>query len=81
MMDIHPEVSTGIVLDGIPSQNTTEVSTQLIVRDGQTIFIGGLIKCSKSESSEGVPILRDVPLLGVYSQVMSPRVLIQKRLS
>lgn len=64
MMDIHPEVSTATVSDGIPSLKTTEVSTQLLAADGQTIFIGGLIRNSTSSRRNGVPILRDLPLLG-----------------
>ncbi len=64
MMDVHPEVSTGTVSDGIPSQTTTEVSTQLLAADGETIFIGGLIKRSTGKRHTGVPILGDVPFLG-----------------
>lgn len=64
MLDIHPEVSTGTVTAGIPSQKTTEVTTQLLVNDGQTIFIGGLLKRTISEGRDSVPILGDIPLLG-----------------
>ncbi len=66
MMDIHPEVSTGVInpLTGIPSQTTTEVSTQMIVPDGQTIFVGGLIKHRIDESKSGVPIISRVPGIG-----------------
>ena len=66
MLDIHPEVSTGIIdpISGIPSQTTTEVTTQMIVPDGQTIFVGGLIKHRIDESKRGVPILGRIPLLG-----------------
>lgn len=64
LLDIHPEVSTGRVEDGIPSQVTTEVTTQMLVDDGQTVFIGGLIRRTLDESRSGVPVLGDVPLLG-----------------
>lgn len=65
MMDIHPEVSTGtITLDGVPSKKSTEVTTQLLANDGQTIFIGGLIRNTVSKRREGVPYISDVPLLG-----------------
>ena len=66
MMDIHPEVSTGIInpLTGIPSQTTTEVTTRMIVPDGQTIFVGGLIKHSIEESKSGVPVLGRIPGVG-----------------
>ncbi len=66
MMDIHPEVSTGVIdpLTGIPSQTTTEVSTRMIVPDGQTIFVGGLIKHRIDESKSGIPVISRVPGVG-----------------
>ena len=65
LLDIHPEVSTGTVSDdGIPSQKTTEVTTQMLVEDGQTVFIGGLIKRTMDQSKEGVPLLGDLPIVG-----------------
>ncbi len=66
LMDIHPEVSTGVIdpLTGIPSQATTEVTTRMIVPDGQTIFVGGLIKHRIEESKRGVPIVSSIPGVG-----------------
>ena len=66
LMDIHPEVSTGVIdpLTGIPSQSTTEVTTRMIVPDGQTIFVGGLIKHRIEESKRGVPIVGSIPGVG-----------------
>jgi type II secretory pathway component GspD/PulD (secretin) len=65
LMKIHPEVSVGSVsLTGIPSQNTTEVTTQMLADDGQTIFIGGLIRNNTDDSTEGVPVLGSIPFLG-----------------
>ncbi len=66
LLQIHPEVSTGTVSDdGIPSQSTTEVTTTMLVESGKTVFIGGLIKQSTQESREGVPVLGDIPLIGL----------------
>ena len=66
MMDIHPEVSTGVVdANGIPSQTTTEVTTRLLVGSGQTVFIGGLIKQTQTESRKGVPVLGRIPGIGL----------------
>lgn len=61
---VRPEVSSGSVLGGIPSKKTTQVSTQMVAEDGQTILIAGLIKASASKTRNGVPILGDVPGLG-----------------
>ncbi len=66
MMDIHPEVSTGVVdTNGIPSQTTTEVTTRLLVDSGQTVFIGGLIRQTLSEARNGIPVLSRIHLIGV----------------
>jgi len=41
MLEVHPEVSNGTVdANGIPSQTTTEVTTRLLVPNGQTVFLG-----------------------------------------
>ena len=63
MLDIHPEVSTGTIIDGVPAQATTEVTTQLIVPSGRTVFIGGLMKRTLTERNQGVPGLKRVPVL------------------
>lgn len=64
MMEIHPEVSDGQVTAGLPSKTTTEVTTTLVAKDGETIFIGGLIRTRKEEIKTQVPGLGNIPLLG-----------------
>ncbi len=65
LLKIHPEVSDGTVnSDGVPSKTTTQVSTQMLVPDGQTVFIGGLIKHQIDEAKKSVPMLGDLPVLG-----------------
>ncbi|MDH3633311.1 MAG: hypothetical protein OES20_01270 [Gammaproteobacteria bacterium] len=65
MLDIFPEVSTGVVSDdGIPSKATTQVSTRMLVPDGKTVFLGGLIQNQINNTREGIPGLGDVPIIG-----------------
>jgi len=61
---VRPEVSSGSLLGGIPSKKTTEVNTQLVAENGQSILIGGLIKASAGQRRTGVPLLGDVPGIG-----------------
>ena len=63
IMDIKPEVSEGQVVDNIPNEVTTQTETQIMVQDGQSIVIAGLIKNSEVESVQGVPVLSDIPLI------------------
>lgn len=49
---------------GAPVITTREAETSAIVRHGQTIVIGGLIGEARDVLDTGIPILRDIPLLG-----------------
>jgi general secretion pathway protein D len=44
--------------------STREAETSAVVRNGQTVVIGGLIDQSDEVVESGVPVLKDVPLLG-----------------
>jgi type II secretory pathway component GspD/PulD (secretin) len=46
------------------SINKTEAKTDLVVQDGQTIIIGGLIREDVTQSRSGIPILYKIPVIG-----------------
>jgi general secretion pathway protein D len=47
-----------------PVISTREAKTQVLVRDGQTIVIGGLKDNQRDRSHSGIPLLSSIPLLG-----------------
>ena len=51
---------------GQPVTSKQEVKTQAILRHGESIIIGGLVKSYESESKTKVPLLGDIPLIGEY---------------
>ncbi len=51
-------------VDGIPGVAEKSASTFVLVRDGDTVVIGGLYKTTASEQKGSVPFLADVPVLG-----------------
>ena len=55
-----------VIIDGNPNPVVNQRAAQatLSVRDGDTIMLGGFIKQTKNKSKSGVPILKDIPLLG-----------------
>ena len=67
-MEVHPELSTGTVTtqDGftIPNKEVTQVTTNVMVRDGATVVIGGLISESLTTSNSQIPLLGSLPLVG-----------------
>jgi len=68
ILDINQQVSSAAenTLGGTQSPviSNRELSTKLAVRDGQTIFMGGLISNNVNNVESGVPLLKDIPLLG-----------------
>lgn len=70
-MKIRPEVSsvdrTLKTAQGnvIPIVRTSEAETSVVVKDGNTIVIAGLIEDKKTKETGGVPFLSRIPLLGI----------------
>ncbi len=64
-MELRPEQSDGsISVEGLPNKTTTEVVTNVMVKDGHTIVLGGLFKEETNLSRTQVPVFGDIPLLG-----------------
>ena len=51
-------------VQGNPTIITKQAETNVILYDGQTMVIGGLTKETTSAGESGVPVLKDIPLLG-----------------
>jgi type IV pilus assembly protein PilQ len=48
----------------VPSIDTREIQTQVLVNDGQTVVLGGILETTKSKTANKVPFLADIPVLG-----------------
>jgi type IV pilus assembly protein PilQ len=66
LMKVKPVVSTGQINPDteLPEEETTEVETSLILRDGHGIVIGGLIQEEDVETQQKVPLVGDLWLVG-----------------
>ena len=64
-MEIHPERSDGRINEqGLPESRTTEVTSNVMVRDGSTIVIGGLIEEQANQTQSRIPGLGALPVVG-----------------
>lgn len=72
-MELTPSVSTGQVRTvvgqqgaplTIPDEDARELSTNVIVRDGNTIVLGGLFSEQTTLNRRQIPVLGDVPIVG-----------------
>jgi general secretion pathway protein D len=68
MQDVS-DVATGITTSGInsPTFDDRNVTSRVVVQDGQTIGLAGLITDNVSKSNGGIPWLKDVPILGLLA--------------
>ena len=57
----------------LPETINRSASATVAVRDGDTIILGGYIRASHSRNSSGVPILKDIPLLGALFRSRSTK--------
>lgn len=48
----------------VPSIDTREIITQVMVNDGQTVVLGGILETERRDAESKVPLLGDVPVLG-----------------
>ncbi len=81
-------------LRGVPTVDAREVDTKALVRDGQTVVLGGLRKRTVSQDISKIPLLGDVPVVGnIFTSVeeevetnelivfLTPKIIIEPTLS
>ena len=56
--------SVGQVFAGVPSIDTNEVSTQVLVANGDTVVLGGIFESEHRDDVTSVPFFGDLPYLG-----------------
>lgn len=66
-MDVKTEISdldaTATILGGVVIL-TNEATTQIVLNDGETAVIGGLLQTTAGKTQSGIPILMDIPIIG-----------------
>ncbi|MGB2753954.1 MAG: hypothetical protein WBD75_00650 [Phycisphaerae bacterium] len=63
-MEVHPEVSNGDLVNNLPRETTTEVTCNVMIKDGHTLVIGGLFDEDVSIGRTQIPGLGNIPGLG-----------------
>jgi protein transport protein HofQ len=64
LLKVEPIINSARIEEGIPVVNSTVVTTWLMAKDGETVFIGGLIQNTENKSRIGIPCLGSIPTLG-----------------
>ena len=65
IMDLNVKQDTvGTIFNGVPSINTNEIQTEVLVDNGQTVVLGGIFQTDKNVSTTKTPFLGDIPYVG-----------------
>ena len=67
-LEVAQEVSTASATQtGVnisPTISTRKINTRLSLRDGASVMLGGMISSTNAASDSGIPLLKDIPVLG-----------------
>ena len=64
-LKINQEISSrGADVGNQPSFNTRQVNTEVVLKDNQVLVMGGLMRTDTTDTTTGVPILKDLPYIG-----------------
>lgn len=65
IMDLEvKKESVGVIFNGVPSIDTQNVQTQVLVSNGETAVLGGIYEQTERNQVEKVPFFGDIPILG-----------------
>jgi type IV pilus assembly protein PilQ len=64
MLDLKPKKSSYTMSNNQPVVTTQSAQTNVVVTDGETVVIAGLTSNEFANTEDGIPILKDIPLIG-----------------
>ncbi len=78
-MEVHPEISDGSVEEKgnftLPEKTITQVTTNIMVHDGCTAIIGGLMREQLTDTTSQVPLFGNLPVVGVLFRTKTEKIL------
>ncbi len=70
LLDLHmnQDKVSALTVQGVPAIHTQQLTTHIELKDGQTFVLGGIYEKKDSNEKKGVPILKDIPVMGYLFQ-------------
>lgn len=65
--------SVGVLFAGVPSIDTKEIKTQVLMNNGETVVLGGVYEQITRNERDSIPFLGDLPFIGVLFRTTRER--------
>ena len=63
-LTVNQDKISSLLINGVPAIRTEQLSTQVRLKDMETVVLGGIVEHTLSHQEEGVPLLRKIPIIG-----------------
>lgn len=64
LLELSPRKESYTLQEGVPIINEQSASTNVVVSNGETVVIAGLTSNETQKNESGIPVLKNIPLLG-----------------
>lgn len=65
---VNQDKVSDLVVNGVPAISTQQVETQILVKNGETVVLGGIYEENSTATNERIPFWSSVPVLGALFQ-------------
>jgi len=63
-LQVNQDKPSNRIILGVPAITTRQMSTNILIKSGQTIVLGGIYESDKGHQQQGIPFLNKIPLVG-----------------
>jgi len=63
-LTINQDQVSDLSVNGVPAINTQQLKTQVLMKNNDTLVLGGVMQENKSDQHQGIPFLSKIPFLG-----------------
>ncbi len=61
---LNQDKVSALTVNGVPAIQTQQITTQVVVKNHQTIVLGGILETSRAKQQQGIPVIDQIPLVG-----------------
>lgn len=63
-IELNQDKVSALTVKGVPAIETQKITTQVVVKNNQTIVLGGILEITRANQAQGIPVLKKMPIVG-----------------